>query len=88
MKKIIFLSFLLCFFLTGCKKGNIFSAEEPDYMISAIGFEEKWGEKTKKIPFFLKKDLKFPAFSSKMFYVKLFIAVWKGGRQYEHKKAY
>lgn len=47
MKKIIFLSFILCFFLCGCKNGNVFSAEEPEYMISAIGFEgEKTGEKT------------------------------------------
>lgn len=45
MKKIIILCFIMCFFLSGCKSGNIFSAEEPEYMISAIGFEEKWGEK-------------------------------------------
>ena len=45
MKRIIILSFILCVFLSGCKGENIFSAEEPEYMISAMGFEEVWGEK-------------------------------------------
>lgn len=47
MKRILILSFFLCFFLCGCKSSNIFSAEEPEYMVSSIGFRrENSGEKT------------------------------------------
>lgn len=47
MKRIIFLSFFICFFLCGCKSSNIFSAEEPEYMVSSIGFrKDNHSEKT------------------------------------------
>lgn len=47
MKKVIFLSLIICVFLCGCKNVNIFSSEEPEYLVSAIGFKEGFsGQKT------------------------------------------